>query len=286
MKILIIQENGRHDENRQFRECFNLQRSLISIGHDCVVWGLGHENFKTPVNDLINDCDAILILENYDQTNWVPNLKSSNKIKLFWSIDSHLILKQHQNNVDKYGVDIVLNAIESDQNEFKNVKTYYFPNAYPSDLIYPMLNIEKTHFLGFCGSLLDRGGYIERLKKDFGLHADIWKLGKSMVESINSYKIHFNKTLKNDINYRVFETMGTKTMLLSNNTENLTTFFTDMENIVIYNNDRELYEKLDYLKTNESEIYRIAENGYNNVLNNHTYNHRSKRLVEIIKENL
>lgn len=286
MKILIIQENGRHKENREFRECFNLKRSLIMDGHNCVVWGLGHENFNTPIDSLINECDAIIVLENYDQINWVPNLKSVNKLKLFWSIDSHLILQQHQYNVVKYGIDIVLNAIQSDQNKFNNVKTYYFPNAYPSDLIIPMPNIEKTHFLGFCGSLLDRGDYIERLKNNFGLHADIWKLGNSMVESINSYKIHFNKTLKNDINYRVFETMGTKTMLLSNNTENLTTFFTDMENIVIYNNDRELYEKLDYLKTNESEIYRIAENGYNNVLNNHTYNHRAKRLVEIIKENL
>jgi hypothetical protein len=62
MKILIIQENGRHDENREFRECFNLQRSLISIGHDCVVWGLGHENFKTPVNDLLRFFLFLLIL--------------------------------------------------------------------------------------------------------------------------------------------------------------------------------------------------------------------------------
>ena len=29
MKILIIQENGRHIENREFRECFNLHRALI-----------------------------------------------------------------------------------------------------------------------------------------------------------------------------------------------------------------------------------------------------------------
>jgi spore maturation protein CgeB len=107
-----------------------------------------------------------------------------------------------------------------------------------------------------------------------------------MVEAINTYKIHFNKTLKNDINYRVFETMGTKTMLITNDTENISKFFTDMEDIVIYKNDDELYEKLEFLKNNESEIFRIAENGYNNVLNNHTYKNRANQLIEIIKENL
>jgi spore maturation protein CgeB len=59
-----------------------------------------------------------------------------------------------------------------------------------------------------------------------------------------------------------------------------------MENIVIYKNDNELYDKLNFLKNNESEIYKIAENGYNTVINNHTYNHRAKRLIEIIEENL
>lgn len=286
MKILVIQENGRHDENRDFRECYNIQRGLISLGHECVVWGLGHDNFNEYINNIINNSDAILILENYDQIGWVPNLSHINKLKLFWSIDSHMILEQHKRNVSKYGVNIVLNAIESDQIHFKNVKTYYFPNAYPSELIYPIPEIPKEHFIGFCGSLLNRTNYLHKLESKFDLRTDIWKLGRSMVEAINTYKIHFNKTLKNDINYRVFETMGTKTMLITNDTENISKFFTDMEDIVIYKNDDELYEKLEFLKNNESEIFRIAENGYNNVLNNHTYKNRANQLIEIIKENL
>ena len=57
-------------------------------------------------------------------------------------------------------------------------------------------------------------------------------------------------------------------------------------NDVPYKNDNELYEKLEFLKNNESEIFRIAENGYNNVLKNHSYKNRANRLIEIIKENL
>ena len=32
MKVLLIQENGHHDKNRKFRECFSLQRSFSKLG--------------------------------------------------------------------------------------------------------------------------------------------------------------------------------------------------------------------------------------------------------------
>ena len=63
MNILIIQENGRHKENRLFRECFCLQRAFKNQGYNAAVWGLGHENY----NDVIDyeSYDLIINLENY-----------------------------------------------------------------------------------------------------------------------------------------------------------------------------------------------------------------------------
>ena len=58
MKVLIIQENGRHEENRNFRECFCLQRSFIKLGNTADVWGLGHENYNTTPD--YEDYDLIL----------------------------------------------------------------------------------------------------------------------------------------------------------------------------------------------------------------------------------
>ena len=34
MKILIIQENGRHEENRHLKECFCFQREYEKLGDD------------------------------------------------------------------------------------------------------------------------------------------------------------------------------------------------------------------------------------------------------------
>ena len=47
MKVLLIQENGRHEANRNYRECFCLQRGFKSNGVDSDVWGKGHDNYET-----------------------------------------------------------------------------------------------------------------------------------------------------------------------------------------------------------------------------------------------
>jgi hypothetical protein len=284
MKILIIQENGRHLENRGFRECFNLQRALLRKNIDTVVWGLGHDNFNTPFQQIIKDVDVIILLENYDSNGWLPDLSNINKLKIFWSIDSHMVLMNHITTVVKNKIDIVLNAIESHQNYFKTSKTFYFPNAYPSDLISPIDGVDKNIFLGFCGSLLNRSEILDKLENNFGIKKDIWKLGNEMVKTINGYKIHFNKTLSNDINYRIFETMGCNTLMLTNSTENINTFFNDMENIVIYNDETELFEKLNVLSSDNDLVKKISNSGYELVKNNHTYDNRADVLLKLIND--
>ena len=284
MKILIIQENGRHPENKEFRECFNLQRALLRKNIDTIVWGLGHINFNTPFQEIIKDIDVIILLENYESNGWLPDLSNVNKLKIFWSIDSHMVLMNHITTVIKNKIDIVLNAIESHQNYFKTSKTFYFPNAYPSDLISPIDNVNKDVFLGFCGSLLNRFEILTKLENKFGLKKDIWKLGNEMVKTINGYNIHFNKTLSNDINYRIFETMGCNTLILTNSTENINTFFKDMENIVIYDNETELFEKLNVLSLDNNLIKKISNSGYELVKNNHTYDNRTDVLLKIIND--
>ena len=284
MKILIIQENGRHLENRNFRECFNLQRALLRKNVETIVWGLGHDNFNTPFHQIIKDIDVIILLENYESNGWLPDLSNINKLKIFWSIDSHMVLMNHITTVVKNKIDIVLNAIESHQNYFKTSKTFYFPNAYPSDLISPIDGINKNIFLGFCGSLLNRSEILDKLENKFGLKKDIWKLGNEMVNTVNGYKIHFNKTLSNDINYRIFETMGCNTLMLTNSTENINTFFNDMENIVIYNNEIELFEKLNILYSDNDLIKKISNSGHELVKNNHTYDNRVDVLLKIISD--
>ena len=48
MKILIIQEKGRHEKNWMFRESLSIQRALTKLNIESTVWGLNYDNFSTP----------------------------------------------------------------------------------------------------------------------------------------------------------------------------------------------------------------------------------------------
>lgn len=146
MKILIIQEKGRHLENENFREALSLQRGLKQISVESTVWGLNYENYTVNLNNLVNEHDVIFLLENHDHIGWLPDFsKFKNKIKIFWSIDSHVALKNHKNLFKNSKFDIHLNSSEQYIKHFKGTynKSYWFPNAYDSTLILPKMSIKK-----------------------------------------------------------------------------------------------------------------------------------------------
>jgi hypothetical protein len=287
MRIVIIQESGRHEKNKNFREALNLHRALSKIENvESKVWGLNYQDFNISFSDIEDWCDVLFIIENYT-SDWLPvkEISESKKMKIFWSIDSHCVLKQHQYLCKLLNIDILLNSTESYIPYYDGLvkKSYWFPNAYPDDLMYP-LNIEKTIGIGFCGNVLNRGHVIDSLDK-YSIKKDIFVIGDDMVNAINSYKIHFNCNISNDINYRTFETCGCKTMLLTNYTPGLEKLFNIGEEIVIYESIDDLDNKVRYYLENENERNKIAEAGYQRVKRDHTYFERSKKIVEIINEN-
>ena len=103
-----------------------------------------------------------------------------------------------------------------------------------------------------------------------------------MVKSVNEYKIHFNRNISNDINYRTFETTGCGTLLLTNYTPNLERLFKINEEIIVYDNLYDLDDKIQFLLNNEEYRKKIEYNGLLKSKNHHTYDNRSKTLLDII----
>jgi len=286
MKIVIIQEAGRHDKNKNFRESLNLHRSLSKIdGVDSKVWGLNYPDFDIPFSEIEEWSDVIFVIENYTST-WLPikEISESNKLKIFWSIDSHCVLQQHQNLCQLLKIDILLNSTESYISNYDGLvkKSYWFPNSYPDDLMFPK-KIEKNIEIGFCGNIINRGPVINFLGK-YGIKKDIFVIGDDMVNVINSYKIHFNMNISNDINYRTFETTGCGTLLITNYTPGLENLFNIGEEIVVYNDLNDLDNKVKYYLENEEEREIIAKAGYERAKKDHTYFERAKTLLNIISE--
>lgn len=284
-KILIIQERGRHEKNREFRESLNLKRAFERLGKNCIVWGSGYDNFKISFREISKDRDVILLLENYEKGEWVPDLSNISKLKIFWSIDSHWNLHDHLKTCDKNNINILLNSTEGFLPYFEKPgrKCYYFPNCYPHDLVTPM-DIPKEVNVGFCGNVVNRNSWIEMLKKEAGMKFDKFVIGHDMVKAINSYKIHWNRCIAGDTNYRIFETLGCKTFLLTNEVPDLPKLFTSWQHLVTYKNPVDCLDKIRYYLENENERNSIAESGYNHVRKHHTYDVRAKQLLEIIQQ--
>lgn len=285
MKIVIIQEAGRHEKNKNFRESLCLHRALSRIEEvESKVWGLNYPDFNMSFSEIEQWADVIFVIENYT-SDWLPinEISNSNKLKIFWSIDSHCVLQQHQYLCKILQIDILLNSTESYIPYFDGLvkESYWFPNSYPDDLM-SNLNLEKTEDIGFCGNVLNRGHIIDSLDK-YNIKKDIFVIGDDMVNVINSYKIHLNCNISNDINYRTFETTGCGTFLLTNYTPGLEKLFDIGKEIVVYNDLNDLDNKVKYYLENEEEREKIALAGYNRAKKDHTYFERSKRIIYIIK---
>jgi len=275
MNILLIQENGRHEANRNYRECFSLQRAFKSLGHNADVWGYGHDNYnKTPDYE---NYDIILNLENYGD-HWLPDTSKIKKpLKLLWSIDAHCRGISPYEKIFKEGKYNYL--LHSTKDFVKDSYQIWFPNCYDDTLIKP-LNIPKKYNLGFVGNYANRQSILEYLHKKFNLHLDIFVIGDSMVEAINSYNIHFNLNIANDINYRSFETIGCGTMLLTNyNYQYEDLGFKNEINCLFYYDMEDLENKL--FNLSQFDIKNISDNGLK-LSSEHTYYKRVKSLLESI----
>lgn len=277
MNILLIQENGRHEANKNFRECFSLQRAFEKFGHFCNVWGQGHSNFD--ISPDYESYDWIINLENYD-TGWVPNLSTSKAKKILWVIDAHCAGEQgYLNEFNRGDYDLMFHATEDFCSEDFKI---WVPNSFDDELI-KKIDSPKKHLIGFCGNYVNRKPLLEALQKEINLHTDIFVIGDDMVEAINSYHIHFNANIANDINYRSFETIGCGTMLMTNyNKQYEKLGFKDFENCVFYHSMDDIINKYNYLKDNPEEIKKIADAGHE-LSKEHTYKKRLEQVLDLFK---
>lgn len=284
MKIVIIQERGRHEANREFREALCLKRGIERAGHQCIVWGLNYDNFSIPFDEISNGCDAVLSLENYD-TGWHPDISRFKGKKLFWSIDSHCALQNHRMHCINHKFDLFLMSNIQHASLFNGLVggTTWFPNGYPSDLIQPDPLVVREHDVGFCGSLIgNRESWLNLIERKFRLKRDIFVLGHDMVRALSSYKIAFNINIADDINFRTFEATGSGSMLLTNYTPNLEKLFKINEEVVVYESSGDLLQKIEFFITRDDLREKIALAGKNRSAKDHSYDRRSLQLIELI----
>ena len=83
---------------------------------------------------------------------------------------------------------------------------------------------------------------------------------------------------------RIFEAIGCGGMLLTDEVMNgLHDKDKGIRRVATYNNENDLIDAMRYYLENESERKRIAEINYKDALERHTYQHRMKELLKVLK---
>lgn len=283
MNILIIQENGHHDLNRNFRECFCLKRGFEHHGAKVDIWGKGHDtavqnspylNDDPEVHPIWEGYDLIVAIENWD---WIPDLSDVRVPNFMWAIDAHC---KGPKVYQQYGFDKVLHASSMFADE-----GCWLPNCYDDTIIYPL---ENSHYIsceiGFCGNVGNRQSYIDILKANFPrFRFDEFVIGPDMVAAVNSYLVHWNANIGVDVNYRNFETMGCQTFLLTSSHAAYGPLgIKDGVNCCTYSNLTEMVNKAKYAIENEKFRTDTARAGYELVKEHHTYKNRAQTILEML----
>jgi len=94
-------------------------------------------------------------------------------------------------------------------------------------------------------------------------------------------RIGFNRSVKNDVNMRVFETLGCGTLLVTNDLrENgQEELFESDRHLVTYRGPEELVDKLRFYLSNEEARENMAQAGHAEAVARHTYRHRMQSVL-------
>ncbi|HLJ09591.1 MAG TPA: glycosyltransferase, partial [Planctomycetaceae bacterium] len=105
-------------------------------------------------------------------------------------------------------------------------------------------------------------------------------------KTVSQSRVGFNRSIKNDVNMRVFETLGCGTLLMTNDLrENgQEELLMSDRHFVTYRGPEELVDKLHFYLRHDDARERIAQAGHAEAVARHTYRCRMQSLLESIQE--
>lgn len=178
----------------------------------------------------------------------------------------------------------------------ENINIKLLPFAAYTKLHRPLENEEKIYDVVIVGHAnRERKKLIKKLTKYFkvGLFGSGWGKeykevhGEEHVKAINSGKIYlsFSQTAANYLNVKVglFEAMACRVCVVTQMFEEIESYFKFGLEILGYKNDEMLVDLIDSYKKNERLRNWIANNGYNRLLQEHTWEKRWQKVLDDIK---
>lgn len=210
--------------------------------------------------------------------------------KVWWAVDTHLEFRWHKEYAHFFDlVFVAQNSVLSWMKNYGLKNVYWLPLACDPE-IHRDYGYERDLDVAFVGNFTEkRRRLFTFLKRElpflkWGIFEKVY--GEEMAKIYSRAKIVVNPAAKKDVNMRTFEAMSCGALLLNEESCDLREIFTIGEDLDVYpgKNIGVLIEKIKYYLDNEGLRKRIALSGQRKVLNEHTYDLRVKKMLEMSKE--
>ncbi|OCC15877.1 hypothetical protein DBT_0802 [Dissulfuribacter thermophilus] len=278
----------------------------IGNGHDLIIDLYNVKNSEEIYSRILEHTqkynEEIVIYNAYEDENFFIYFKQRfPKLKLITIFSDD---EWRHSNYDRYLAlysDIFTIAVKKNISAYHSYglsNVYYMQWACNPKKYYPIPGLEKKYSVTFIGAAYGkRVEYIRYLLKnniDIKIFGPKWNhyIGFSkhwggilshdkMLEIISQSKINLNflwtsrDPNRSTIKGRTLELAACKGFQLSNYTEEFKNYgFIEGNHIAIFNNKKDLLEKINFYLTHDDERETIAQRAYNHVLKNHTWQHR------------
>lgn len=214
----------------------------------------------------------------------------------YWIADSHLgyeyrlqrakqfdfVFASHKPSIEK----LIRDGIPAE-------KIRYMPWAAETACYKPVSIIEKYDW-SFIGHLNNkfRIDLVDRFCKEWPLGDKGylgWRMGEfqghnvldDVAKKFSQSRIVLNESIGDDLNMRTFEALACKRLLLTEDIPAVRDHFEDGKHLVLFKTIDEAVDKAKYYLAHDDERNAIAEAGYREFLDKHTYLHRAKEILKV-----
>ncbi|MBI3862380.1 MAG: glycosyltransferase [Planctomycetia bacterium] len=204
----------------------------------------------------------------------------------YWAIDTHMDFERELRRAQT--VDFVFAAQKDGALRLRErgiSNAMWLPLACDPE-IHAKHNLPKQFDISFVGNLFPgpREDLLRLIHEKFPNSFIGQRFFMDMACTYSESRIVFNRSLRNDINMRVFEALASGSLLLTNDlrSNGQDELFRDGIHLATYRDPAELLEKIDFYLREEALREEIAERGRQAVLARHTYLHRMRTILDSV----
>lgn len=213
------------------------------------------------------------------------------KPNLYWASDTHLGFNYRFETAKKF--DKVFCAQKQAAIDFKErgVDAEWLPHAFEpfsyqdisTGVPIPFSFASKEHDVCFVGHINsdNRVDFLDKMFKQFPNFFFGQRRFQDAARIYAKSKICLNIAMKEDLNMRCFEVMGSGGFLLTDYVPYIEELFEDGKHLVLYRSIEEAIDKAKYYLSHDEEREKIAQAGLEEVTRAHTIDHRVGRMLEV-----